>query len=47
MLLDGGIWPLSRVLEVCMGETTLSTNPTQSIFGNYALGYCSVAPATR
>ena len=45
--LDGGLRALPKVLEAYMDETTSPTDPTRSIFGNYASEYCNVVLVTQ
>ena len=46
-LFDGRVGTLPKVLEAYMGEeVALLTNSIQSIFGNYALGCCTVTSGT-
>jgi len=38
MTLDGGVQAIPKVLVAYMGKTVLPTDPTRSVFGNYASG---------
>ena len=43
---DSGITALPKILKAYIDDTTLLSNPTRSILGNYTLGCCSVVLAT-
>ena len=47
MTLDGGVQAIPKILVVYMGKAALPTDPTRSVFGNYASGCYNVALATR